>query len=178
MDGPIRSFTNQLLNGIERDLAVPCTKMGQNKAQQQQVCNMEVDDAETGFQTSSDLDMMMDIDDTVDKSGNAKFSWDISRQAGFIVGRVFGKALQLNIRLPFALGSIFYRLLIDTSDRTIEEYYQGAYHQEISKFRQGIESLFDAGNLEELLQILARPESLRFTRLSTGANDKRPEKMQ
>lgn len=143
--GPIRALTDQLLKDIKRDLVVPFTRGGGPLLHQGLGNSMEV-----GYT----------------KYEGAKFGWGISRDVGLVVGLVFGKALQLEIKLPFALDWLLYGLIIDIADEVIENYYRITYSQEISKYEQDIRTLFTNGNFEELLEILTRPESLRFTELS------------
>lgn len=101
-----------------------------------------------------------------------KFVWGVSGEAGFMVGFFLGKTFQLNMRLPFGLDRGIFVLFTDTSDKAIEKYYKATYKGEASRFMQMVNSLYGPGQIPnpELLDVLTRPECIRFTRPSLAAD--------
>lgn len=103
--------------------------------------------------------------------GSYKFAWGTGQRAGLIVGLVFGKATQMDIRLPFVLHQEFYALLIDTSDGAIEKYYDAVYGPDVAKFEGEVRKLHQSGPTGQsvLLEFLTDPKHLCFSGLSVEA---------
>lgn len=92
---------------------------------------------------------------------------------GLLVGLLFGKALQLEIKLPFTLDQKFYDLLNNPSDEMIESYYMASYGENVAKLENRIKFLYDSTTTTSSLprkvskSKISRVEEIPFVRLST-----------
>lgn len=98
-----------------------------------------------------------------------KFIWGISREAGFIVGLVIAKALQMRIRLPFLLDPNFYKLIVDKSDLAVEEYYWKSFYSNMADPRNSILLLggknFLLSSKAQIQMELSKLDSIQFISL-------------